>query len=147
MVGSTPCGLRSKSLTPSAYSRPAITSDTLGAVTPSCAAALAMLPRSATAKNTWRSRSFSRRPSWLSQSTLRGIRKTPSATKENQEFRLIRSPYSVGVKAVGLAQDRRDRTNGKAFPSSFLQHGGKHTDDGVWPVACRGGAIVSITTD
>ena len=57
-----------RSRTPSPCSRSAMTSDTVGVETPSCAAALAMLPRWATVENTCRSRSRSRRPIWLSQS-------------------------------------------------------------------------------
>ena len=76
IVGSTPRGRRSKSRAPNVCSRSAITSDTEGCDMPSCEAALAMLPCSATVKNKWRSRSRRRRPIWLSESIFRGIGKS-----------------------------------------------------------------------
>jgi hypothetical protein len=86
IVGSIPRGPRSKSFTPIANSRSAITSDTVGAETLSCAAALAMLPTFATVKNTCRSRNLRRRPIWLSQSTFFRIGKTPMWNEINREF-------------------------------------------------------------
>jgi hypothetical protein len=43
-------------------------SETVGCDTPNSAAAFPMLPRRATVANTCRSRSLSRRPTWVSQS-------------------------------------------------------------------------------
>ena len=53
-VGTTPCVLRSNNRTPTASSRSAMACDTVGWVVARCAAALAMLPCSATLANTRR---------------------------------------------------------------------------------------------
>jgi hypothetical protein len=70
LVGSTPRELRSKSFTPSACSRSAMTCDTAGWETRRCAAALVRLPDCMTAKNTRMSRNRKRRPMWSSQSAI-----------------------------------------------------------------------------
>ena len=73
IVGSTPRGLRSNNRTLSACSSPATDCDTADCVRPRWPAALAMLPCWTTANRICRSRSVTRRPIRLSQSTLLAI--------------------------------------------------------------------------
>src|SRR4051794_20769882 len=91
----TPCGLRSRSRTPSTCSNPAMTADTEGVETPSFPPALAMLPESTTVKKTNRSRSFTRRPICSSQWIDPGIRNSVNMVEGNWEFPLIHLPSKV----------------------------------------------------
>src|SRR5262247_3719157 len=69
MVGSTPCGVRSRRRTPNACSRSLMASDTAGWEMPRWAAALAMLPDCTVVNRMKISRSLRRRPMRLSQFT------------------------------------------------------------------------------
>src|SRR5262249_52402233 len=73
MVGSMPCGVRSRRRTPIAASRCEIDSDTADWDIARCDAAFAMLPQRTTVDRMWRSRSVTRRPIRFSQSVVRAI--------------------------------------------------------------------------
>src|SRR5262249_14727727 len=106
MVGSMPCGVRSRRRTPIAASRCEIDSDTADWDIARCDAAFAMLPQRTTVDRMWRSRSVTRRPIRFSQSVVRAIGITDRAnTKSHGSEPVGPLAQSYGHDAPGLIDE------------------------------------------